>query len=449
MWSEEFDKKMQQAAEENTHSYTEKEWEKMEVLLDKHLPQKKKRRRFFIILFSLLAIGISTYSLYILNQKKADDTTNAKKSIIASSQTETNTKSSSFTQKDITPVNKNSTDNKLIANNQNPEAAETSNKLVNVQVVKQIKEKDAQAITVSNQLNKKTNSKKSLSPVKKVNSKKDRVKNIPIPSAQNDENKAPDNNSITTKTADDITVIPLINTVNRADTSSIAAVKKDTVAESITAADPVNNQNKGEHNSKTLSFTFSAGPDISSVGIDKPGKLKIQYGVGISYALSKRISIRTGLYVSRKVYSADSADYHPPKNFWTYYPNLQNIAANCLVYEIPVTAVYHFTGTKKQHWFVSTGLSSFLMKKETYGYTYKNTYGQPDYYSRTYKNENAHFFSVLHLSGGYQYNITDRFSIMAEPYLKLPLSGIGFGKIKLNSGGLLVTAAFHPFVKKK
>jgi hypothetical protein len=34
---------------------------------------------------------------------------------------------------------------------------------------------------------------------------------------------------------------------------------------------------------------------------------------------------------------------------------------------------------------------------------------------------------------------------MVEPYFKLPLSGVGFGKVKLNSGGVLVTAVIKPF----
>ena len=34
---------------------------------------------------------------------------------------------------------------------------------------------------------------------------------------------------------------------------------------------------------------------------------------------------------------------------------------------------------------------------------------------------------------------------MAEPYIKLPLSGVGYGKVKLNSGGLLITVGFKPF----
>jgi len=38
--------------------------------------------------------------------------------------------------------------------------------------------------------------------------------------------------------------------------------------------------------------------------------------------------------------------------------------------------------------------------------------------------------------------------MMAEPYVKIPLTGVGQGKVQLNSGGIMFTAAFRPFVKK-
>lgn len=197
-----------------------------------------------------------------------------------------------------------------------------------------------------------------------------------------------------------------------------------------------------------MSFTFSFGPDISSVGIDRPGKLALPYGIGVSYDLSKKISIRTGFFVGKKIYDADSADYHPPGNFWNYYSNLQKIDANCLVYEIPVSVVYNFAPGKKHNWFVSGGLSSYLMKKEAYDYYYKNSWGQPQLYHRTYKNENSHFFSVLNLSGGYRYSLNDRVSVMGEPYVKVPVSGVGYGKVKLNSAGVMFTVSVKPFLKK-
>jgi hypothetical protein len=76
------------------------------------------------------------------------------------------------------------------------------------------------------------------------------------------------------------------------------------------------------------------------------------------------------------------------------------------------------------------------MKRETYHYYYKDQLGQDRYKSWTIFNENKHYFSVLTLSAGYQRNINKTFFVSAEPYLKMPLSGIGYGKIKLNSAGV-------------
>ena len=57
----------------------------------------------------------------------------------------------------------------------------------------------------------------------------------------------------------------------------------------------------------------------------------MQYGIGASYALSKRLSIRTGFFAGYKTYTADSADYKTP-----YVINdLQKVDADCFVYEIP------------------------------------------------------------------------------------------------------------------
>ena len=74
---------------------------------------------------------------------------------------------------------------------------------------------------------------------------------------------------------------------------------------------------------------------------------------------------------------------------------------------------------------------------------------QASLYNRpwTVTNQNKHYFSVVDISAGYEHSINKRFSIIAEPYVKLPLSGIGIGKIKLNSAGVLFTAAIKPFLK--
>ena len=94
------------------------------------------------------------------------------------------------------------------------------------------------------------------------------------------------------------------------------------------------------------------------------------------------------------------------------------------------------------------GLSSYIMKKENYVYWYKMPNGSTYSYTKTINDEYKHYFSVLILSGGYEYRINSSFSLTAEPYIKLPLAGVGYGKIKLNSAGVLFSLKMSPFSKK-
>lgn len=130
-------------------------------------------------------------------------------------------------------------------------------------------------------------------------------------------------------------------------------------------------------------------------------------------------------------------------------PNLTQIDASCKIYEIPLSLYYNFAPSKKHSWLAGAGLSSFLMKSETYDYQYKTPAGQSYTYVKTINNQNKHYFSVLTLSGGYQHKLNNRVALTAEPYVKLPLGGVGLGKVKLNSTGILVTASIKPFAKKK
>jgi hypothetical protein len=193
-------------------------------------------------------------------------------------------------------------------------------------------------------------------------------------------------------------------------------------------------------------FSFSAGPDKSSIGLDNPGKVKLLAGAGIGYSFKNRWTIRTGFYTASKVYTASREQYKPSSPPFNYN-YLDKINADCKVYEIPFNLSYNFSRSDKQSWFATTGLSSFIMKKEVYKYLYKYPGNPPSSYTytKTLNNENKHYFSVLTLSGGYQRKINKTLSIAAEPYIKVPLAGVGFGKVKLNSAGVLISVNIRPF----
>ncbi|PSR53395.1 hypothetical protein AHMF7605_07570 [Adhaeribacter arboris] len=194
-----------------------------------------------------------------------------------------------------------------------------------------------------------------------------------------------------------------------------------------------------------LGLTLVLGPDFSTVGFVKPEKASTNIGVILSYQVSKRWTIATGLVRARKVYGAKLEDYHPGPNYWQPGAHLpDDINAVCKVLDIPLNVRYSFLALPTHVAYVQTGLSSYIMLHEDYRYYYEN-YGNP--YSKHWivANQNRHFFQVLNLSAGYSRQMSRGISLGAEPFVKIPLSGIGAGKVNLTSMGIFfnVGYSFH------
>ena len=197
-----------------------------------------------------------------------------------------------------------------------------------------------------------------------------------------------------------------------------------------------------------ISFTASAGPSVSSVSINNPGRVTTMYGAGIKYKINNKWSLGTGFLINKKIYAAGKEDYRPPASFWNYYTNLLNVDADCDVLEIPLTVSYSINKTRKHEWIASTGISNYIMKKETYDYSYKDNAGQIQNREWSVANNNLHNFSALTLSAGYKHHINNRVSILIEPNVKIPLKGVGYGKVKFYNAATLITLQVNPFVKK-
>lgn len=421
------DKKIQDAASDQQPPFQEKDWNRMEALLDIHLPQEKKKRPFLLWLIFLLLVGTPVL-LMLTTYKRPPELVAEKISSPAKAPS----------------GNPSVTENSLIV----PDVPEETGKPDNKPSISGTGSLQEPLFTIQPRKTREQQSSPKETgeaantpalPDGKINESSASLK-IPAEEAKASQGQPTTSTQpVPVPSTDTVTN----NTATKTDTTvkdNPPAKEEEPVAK--TKAPKSNKQGK-------LQINFSAGPDLSMIGMNKTGQWKMQYGIGLSYALNKRWQVRTGFLASRKLYTADSSDYHPPKSFWNYYPNLQKIEANCLVFEIPLNVIYTFPSAKKHEWFVSAGVSSYLMKKENYEYYYKNPGGQPAYRSWDIENENNHFFSILQLSGGYQYRFSERFSLMAEPYFKLPMSGVGFGKVKLNNTGVLFTVGYRPFLRKR
>ena len=468
MQFDEFDKKIKEAAEHHHPTYDEKAWEKMEMLLDEHMPVKKDdRRKFIFLLLFLFIIGSGAFLLIRYGgqskfpgtegQKtssppgnntaitesattdKIDKTTDNK---IAPEKTITNEKGSEATDKKIESGQLHDVNNPSTADAVHPETGNDGikNGLPSITTAASTTKQRKTDITnpylpkkpFGTHLHRNIIRNRSNDPLAEENSKQaitlpaDNSKLIngkteTRPLREADSGSQPDSAG---------QLKPELQNTKEAEKNNPAIAKKEIKRPGIQKRSP-------------FAISFTVGPDLSVVGFKEPGKVRMKYGAGLGYTY-KAFTLRSGFYVSRKIYTAGAADYHP------YYSRVEEIDGDCKVYEIPVTVSYNFSRATNHNWFASTGLSSYLMKRESYAYLYKDpSTGNTDYYYKTWNNKNKHYFSVLNISGGYERIFSKRLSLIVEPYVQIPLSGVGNGKMKLNSAGLLFTVNVNPFTSRK
>jgi hypothetical protein len=450
MQSEDFDNKLRQAADQHHPDYDEKAWSKMEKLLDKHLPQKKDDRRrflFILLLFFFLGGGV----LLFISQPWKE-----KRNIVQTEQTIRKTVTAGTDETTVIEKEKkaggetnevNSTKNKKDKEDNNSisvSAQLTTDADKDVVGIREGK-KETSGITIPSASKKRRNNQESNQLVNDPANKPQPVNHLT--NDQQDKNLVEPLKLNTIKPADDVNGIVKTNEPAKNNNSTsiepdqkIAQDQKETEKKNDVATKTKNKSKK----TNSFFISLSAGPDVSVVGKSELGKLKLLAGAGIGYTFRDRWTIRTGFYTGSKVYSAAPGYYKlpvPPQN-----PDyLYEIAADCKVYEIPLSLAYNFNPSKKNSLFAAVGLSSFIMKKEIYDYQYKYPAGPSWTYRHTEENKNRHYFSVMALSAGYERRINKTFSIMAEPYFKIPLAGVGYGKVKLNSMGIAVSVNIKPF----
>jgi hypothetical protein len=191
---------------------------------------------------------------------------------------------------------------------------------------------------------------------------------------------------------------------------------------------------KKERSKLPISIAFVVGPDFSSTKRTLGGKGGMAIGVGLSVGISKKLSIQTGLNYGAKNYDAEAYDYtfRNPGVVST----IAGIDASCRVIEIPLRASYTLIDNQKSSFQINTGLSSYLMLKENYRFIYTAASGRQDRFLEE-KNANQHYLSVIDLSATYNIKLKNKnFALGVEPYVKIPLGGIGAGNVPLKSSGI-------------
>jgi Outer membrane protein beta-barrel domain len=222
--------------------------------------------------------------------------------------------------------------------------------------------------------------------------------------------------------------------------------KPDTVAKKTDTATKATDKKKKQKTNFSGFYVFGiAGAEANSTKFlsYKKNSISPRYGFGLGYQLSRHFSLQTGFYAGAKKYIAGPNDYKVKAGSYLSTVKIITVDANCMVYEVPITLQYNWLIKPKTNYYASIGLSSYIMKKEKYSYTFERNYMQYTYpYEYT---KNSHLLSSLQFSFGIEKQIAHKLYLQAAPTFNIPLQGVGDGSVKIFTTSLQVGIKYFPF----
>ena len=192
-----------------------------------------------------------------------------------------------------------------------------------------------------------------------------------------------------------------------------------------------------EHTSEKwnkYNVSLFASTDMNGAGNFHYNSVGGDIGVLLSAHLFENWTVSTGAVYAKKPYSITFSQYD--KNGGYPFPGRPDeVHADCRVLDIPLNIFYTIMNRKKDRISLGSGISSYIMLKEDYYFNYASSYNV-NAKELSITNQNRHWFSVVNFQISYERKLTPNLSMGLEPYLKLPINNIGYGRVKLQSMGM-------------
>jgi len=215
----------------------------------------------------------------------------------------------------------------------------------------------------------------------------------------------------------------------------------DSVKDVVKIADPKTPGKTIVATGTRFALAVLAAPDVNGVGSFGNNRAGIDLTVQFSLKLTRKLSISAGASYAIKPYQTGLGNYrtnHPGWSaaLWTSNAKPNTVNANCYVLDVPLNINYQVYSKGKNSFAMGTGLSSYIMLKEDYRFTFPDP--AKDGIDVDIANQNQHLLGVLNMNVNYQHRLNNKLGLIVQPYLKLPLTQIGFGQVNLQSAGVAV-----------
>ncbi len=396
--------KIIEAANASDHAFNESSWKKMEALLD----QKKDKRRPFSWIFSSLILGVLILGGGIIYRA----------------------------------VNKNErsgkTGNQVSIKNTDKQIQPSSNGTGDVATLQQTALPGTKTNNITATADNYNRDNKNI-----YKSKVKYALQVTVPELENGTDKTENK----TGSIIDIADTKKITDQKEANITELEKVNKPDMdlGKTVTVTKTENKKDKKQKSNAGFYLLAAAGMEANATKLLTFTNSSITpvYGVGLGYQFNRRLSVQTGFYAGAKKYIAGPNDYNTKAGSYLATVKIVNVDANCMVYEVPVIVQYNLRSKAKVNYYAAAGLSSYIMKKERYDYTFERNNIQYSYpYNYT---KNSHLFASVQLSLGVEKQIGHQLFIQAAPTVTLPLRGVGEGNVKLFTTGLQLGLKYFLF----
>lgn len=179
------------------------------------------------------------------------------------------------------------------------------------------------------------------------------------------------------------------------------------------------------------------GPGFNAVkgqGLKKTG-----FDIGLlgGFRLGAKLSVETALLFSQKYYTT-SGEYFSMKEIGPMMPagmQVMRVQGSSRVFEIPIHLHYDLINKNNRRVFSSTGFSSYIMTEESNKY-FTSMNGIEEKLQGFYKPDRRYFIAAIDLGVGYEQSLGRKNVIRFQPYIQVPIKGIGIGNLPVTSTGL-------------
>lgn len=184
-----------------------------------------------------------------------------------------------------------------------------------------------------------------------------------------------------------------------------------------------------------FSLAVMASPDFSGVNSLNNTQIGYTIGLGLAYQASSKLGIEAGAAYGSKIYGTSFSNYKPVSNY-VFPVKPYEVDAVCEVIDLQLNLKYKLFEKGENSVGLAAGLSSYFMLHENYTFRYTPGSVGPARYN--VDNRNRHIAGIANISLNYRRSLGNNIDLAFRPYLKLPLTDIGYGNVRLKSAGISI-----------